>query len=414
MNRNRPSDPTAITLAYSGGLDTSVIVHWIKQRYKDARVLAFVANLGQGEELNGIKEKAAASGADEVVVVDARAEFVEEFCFRLLRVRAVYESGYLLGTALARPLIARLQIAAARRFGADAVAHGCTGKGNDQVRFETAYRTLAPDLKIVAPWKDPDFPLTSREAALKYAAANGIPVGNITAAKIYSRDSNLWNVTAEGGPLDDPALEPPDDVFASTTPVSRAPDQPDYVRVAFEGGRPVGLDGERLDPVTLLTRLNALAGRHGVGQQCLVENRLVGIKSRGAYETPGGTVLYEALRALEDICLERDTRRLKEQLAVKYGEMIYYGQWYHPLREALQAFVDECTRVIDGSARVKLFKGRAVTVGVESPRSLYDPELASFAMGAFDVTAARGFIDLFSLPAAVRGQRQRVAQGGAQ
>lgn len=401
--------PAKINLAYSGGLDTSVILPWLKERYPGVKIVAFVADLGQGEEeLAGIEEKARRSGADEVVVQDLSRVFAEEFCFPMLRAHAVYEEDYLLGTSIARPAIAEHQVRVAHETGCDAVAHGATGKGNDQVRFELTYKALDPDLMIIAPWKDPDFQLTSREAALEYAAAKGIPVQQ-SRTKIYSRDRNLWHISHEGADLEDPANEPQDGLWTISVPVSQAPAEPRYVELAFEQGTPVAVDGERLPGDRIIARLNAMGGQHAVGQVQLVENRLVGMKSRGAYETPGGTILYEAHKALEHLCLERDTYRYKQQVALKYGEMVYYGQWFHPLREALQAFVDHTQQVVTGTVRLKLFKGRVTTAGVTSPMGIYNPELASFTMGDFDVTAGRGFIDLLALP--MQTDRQRLRKG---
>jgi argininosuccinate synthase len=400
--------PKKIVLAYSGGLDTSVILPWLKERYPGVEVVAFVCDLGQGDDMKRVSEKAKASGADEVVVTDSRKDFLENYCFPMLRARAVYDGDYMLGTAVARPLIAREQVKVARKVKADAVAHGATGKGNDQVRFELSYMAVAPDLTIVAPWKDPQFQLNSREAAVEYAKAHKIPV-DATVKKIYSRDANIWHMSHEGGEIEDPAKEPADDCLVLTSPVSKAPDQAEYVTVEFDKGIPVGLNGKDLESVELVSCLNKLAGKHAVGQAVLVENRVVGLKSRGVYETPAGTVLYEAHKALEQICCERDLFHYKQLVSVKLAEMIYYGQWIHPLREALQAFVDHANRVVTGKVRVRLYKGRALAVGAESPLSLYDPELASFTMGDYDVTAARGFIDLFGLPMKLRGILQGVA-----
>ncbi|MFN3649484.1 MAG: argininosuccinate synthase [Armatimonadota bacterium] len=396
-----------IVLAYSGGLDTSVILPWLKERYPGVRLVAFAAELGQGDELKNIEEKARKSGADEVVVRDLRQEFAEEYCFPMLRAHAIYEEDYLLGTSIARPIIARHQVLVAHETGADAVAHGATSKGNDQVRFELTYMALDPRLEIVAPWKDPTFELTDRETAIDYAREKGVPVDQ-TKEKIYSRDRNLWHISHEGADLEDPANEPQDPLWVMSVPVSQAPDQPEYVEIRFERGNPVAVDGQALPGHELIARLNELGGRHAVGQTQLVENRLVGMKSRGAYETPGGTILYEAHKALEHLCLERDTYHYKQVVAQRYAELTYYGQWFHPLRDALQAFVDHTQQVVNGTVRVKLFKGRATTASVSSDSSLYDPQLASFAMSGYDVTAARGFIDLFGLPMKVnRLQRQR-------
>jgi argininosuccinate synthase len=402
--------PRKIVLAYSGGLDTSVILPWLKERYPGVQLVAFAAELGQGRELTGIERKAKRSGADEVIVRDLRREFAEQYCFPMLRAHATYESDYLLGTSIARPLIAKAQVDVAHETGADAVAHGATGKGNDQVRFELTCMALDPSLTIISPWKDPRFladGLHDRETAVDYARRHRIPIAQ-SREKIYSEDRNLWHISHEGGEIEDPSSEPLERVYTITRPVSETPDRPDYVEIEFTQGNPVAVNGTRYARAghELVAALNALGGRHGVGQVTLVENRLVGMKSRGVYETPGGTILYEAHRALEQLCLERDLSHFKHQVAIKYGELVYYGQWFHPLREALQAFVDAASAVVTGTARVKLFKGRATAVGATSPLSLYDPKLASFAMKDYDVTAARGFIDLFGLPMKVRGVRQ--------
>ncbi len=398
--------PRKIVLAYSGGLDTSVILPWLKQRYPGVKLVAFAAEIGQGDELAGIEAKARASGADEVVVRDLRLEFAEQYCLPMLRAHAVYENDYLLGTSIARPLIARHQVLVAHETGADAVGHGATGKGNDQVRFELTYQALDPNLAIISPWKDPVFELTSREAALEYAREHDIPVEQ-SAEKIYSRDRNLWHISHEGAEIEDPANEPRDDCLVMTRPVTEAPDKPAYVEVGFDAGSPVSVDGRPLEPHTLIEQLNAIGGEHAVGVTVLAENRLVGIKSRGVYETPGGSILYEAHKALQQLCLERETYHQAQQLALRYAELVYYGQWFHPLREALQSFFDHVNRVITGTARVKLYKGRALAVASQSPLSLYDTKLASFAMEGYDITAARGFIDLFGLPMKVRGLRQK-------
>ena len=407
--------PKKIVLAYSGGLDTSVILPWLKQRYPGVRLVAFAAELGQGSELKGIERKARKSGADEVVVRDLRREFAEEYCFPMLRAHASYESDYLLGTSIARPLIAKAQVDVAHETGADAVAHGATGKGNDQVRFELTCMALDPSLTIISPWKDPRFladGLNDRETAVDYAVRHRIPIAQ-TKDKLYSQDRNLWHISHEGGEIEDPSQEPLERVYTISRPVGAAPDRPEYVEIEFKGGNPVAVNGTRYTRAghELIAALNTIGGKHGVGQITIVENRLVGMKSRGVYETPGGTILYEAHRALEQLCLERDLSHFKQQVALKYGELVYYGQWFHPLREALQAFVDQASEVVTGRVRVKLFKGRATTAGATSPLSLYDTKLASFAMKDYDVTAARGFIDLFGLPMKVRGMKQGKGKG---
>ena len=392
-----------IVLAYSGGLDTSVILPWLKEKY-GCQLVAFAADVGQGAgELDGIEDKALASGADKCVVADLRREFAEQYCFKLLAAGAVYEQVYLLGTSIARPLIAKAQVQCARKEKADAVAHGATGKGNDQVRFELAYMALAPRLKIIAPWKDPDFELTSREAAIAYARARNIPVP-VTKKKIYSRDRNLWHISHEGADLENPANEPRDDLWVMSAPLSKAPARPSLVQVDFKSGVPVALDGVRLPGHELVARLNAIGGRHAVGQVDLVENRLVGIKIRGAYETPGGTILFEAHRALESITLDRDTAHYKQHVALKYAEMVYNGKWFCPLREALDAFVAATQKNVTGSVRVKCLKGRASVASVTSPKSLYSTDLASFTMGdEYTPSDAAGFIRLFGLQMRGRG-----------
>jgi len=399
MTKSR-SKAQKVVLAYSGGLDTSVILPWLKETY-GYEVIAFAAELGQGDELAGIKRKALASGAVKCVVKDLRKEFVDDYLWPMLKAGAVYEDKYLLGTSVARPLIAKHQVEVAHAEGAGAVAHGATGKGNDQVRFEVTYMALDPSLKIIAPWKDPNFTLTSREAAVDYAKKHEIPVEQ-TKKKIYSRDRNLWHISHEGADLEDPANEPKDDLFVISRPVSNTPDKPDYVTIGFFEGIPVKLNGQLTGGVKLIEALNELGGEHGVGQADLVENRLVGIKSRGVYETPGGTILIAAHSALESLTLDRETMHYKQQLALKYAELVYYGLWFTPLREALDAFVNVTQRNVTGEVRMKLFKGRCTPAGAKSPNSLYQTDLASFKMGAeYDPTDATGFIRLFGLPARV-------------
>jgi argininosuccinate synthase len=398
-----------IVLAYSGGLDTSVILPWLKETY-GYDVIAFAAELGQGDELAGIKKKALRSGAVKCIVKDLRKEFVEDYLWPLLKSGAVYEGGYLLGTSIARPLIAKHQVEIAHAEGATAVAHGATGKGNDQVRFELTYMALDPSLKIVAPWKDPKFKLTSREAAVDYAKKHRIPIEQ-TKKKIYSCDRNLWHLSHEGADLEDPANEPKDNLFVISRPVSKTPDKPDYVKIGFDRGVPVKFNGKKISGVKLIETLNGLGGKHGVGQLDIVENRLVGIKSRGVYETPGGTILVEAHKTLESLTLDRETVHYKQQLAIKYAEMVYYGQWFSPLRQALDAFVNVTQQNVTGEVKLKLFKGRCTPAGVKSPNSLYETDLASFKMGAeYDPTDATGFIRLFGLPmkvAAVAGKKKK-------
>ncbi len=410
MTDTAANHPKKIVLAYSGGLDTSVILPWLKGRYPGVKLVAFAAELGQGSELKGIEKKAKMSGADEVVVKDLRKEFAEEYCLPMLRAHATYEGDYLLGTSIARPLIAKHPVVVAHKTGADAVGHGATGKGNDQVRFELTYMALDPTLQIISPWKDPQFiadGLTDRETAIEYAQKHGIPIAQ-TKKKIYSQDRNLWHISHEGAEIEHPDQEPKEDVYAISVPVSKAPDKAQQIRVTFKKGVPVSVDGKKMPAHKLIEHLNEVGGKHAVGQVTLVENRLVGMKSRGVYETPGGTILYEAHKALEQLCLERELYHYKQQMACRYGELVYYGQWFHPLREAMQAMIDHASEVVTGEVTVKLYKGRAAAVGATSPKSLYDPSLASFAMKGYDITAARGFIDLFGLPMKVRGLKHKV------
>ena len=398
-----------VVLAYSGGLDTSVILPWLKETY-GYEVIAFAADLGQGDELAGIKRKALASGAVKCVVKDLRAEFVEDYLWPMLKSGAVYEKQYLLGTSVARPLIAKHQVEVAHAEGATAVAHGATGKGNDQVRFELTYMALDPSLKIISPWKDPKFTLTSREAAVDYAKKHKIPIEQ-TKKKIYSRDRNLWHISHEGGELEDPANEPKDDVYVISQPLSKTPNNPDYVKIGFNKGVANELNGKKISGVELIEQLNRLGGKHGIGQVDLVENRLVGIKSRGIYETPGGTILTTAHNVLESLTLDRETMHYKQQIALKYAELVYYGLWFSQLREALDAFVDITQRNVTGEVRMKLFKGRCSPAGAKSPYSLYEKDLASFRMGAeYDPTDATGFIRLFGLPMKVAAVVNRKGQ----
>ncbi len=388
-----------VVLAYSGGLDTSVILPWLKENY-GCEVICFCADVGQGDELSGIEEKALDSGAAKVVVRDLRDEFAEDFLFPMLRSGAVYEQQYLLGTAIARPLIAKWQVRVAHDEGADGVAHGCTGKGNDQVRFELAYKALDPTLTVIAPWREWD--IRSREDALTYAEKHGIPVA-ASQGSLYSRDRNLWHLSHEGGPLEDPARPPEKGMFLWTTEAEDAPASPGEVKIQFEDGVPVAVDDERLPPAALIERLNSIAARHGVGRADMVENRLVGVKSRGVYETPGGTLLYMAHRELESICLDRDTLHYKEQAALRYAELVYFGKWYTPLRQALQAFVDSTQQGVSGWVRLRLYKGSVTVLGRSSPNSLYREELATFGKDEiYDQAEARGFINLYGLQMKVR------------
>jgi argininosuccinate synthase len=402
------SKPKKIVLAYSGGLDTSVILRWLIETY-GSEVVAFTADLGQGEELIPIRDKALRTGAASVHIADLREEFVRDFVFPVLRAGAVYESGYLMGTSFARPLIARGQIAAARAAGADAVAHGATGKGNDQVRFELTYAALAPDLQVIAPWREWD--LRSRTDMMAYAERHGIPVP-ATRERPYSMDRNLFHISYEGGILEDPWREPPSKMFLLTTSPEEAPDVPLSIEVDFEGGTPVGVDGQRLGPVPLLERLNRLGAEHGVGRIDLVENRYVGMKSRGVYETPGGTILHVAHRALESLTLDREVLHLRDSLIPRYAEMIYYGYWYAPEREALQTFMDETQKDVTGTVRLKLYKGSVSVAGRRSPRSLYREDVVTFeADSVYRQKDAEGFIRLSGLRLRIRALRDR-APGG--
>ncbi len=387
-----------VVLAYSGGLDTSIIIPWLKENY-GCEVIAMAADVGQAEELDGLEEKALKTGASKLYIEDLREEFAAGFVFPTMMAGAVYEGRYLLGTSFARPLIARRQVEIARREGADAVSHGATGKGNDQVRFELTYKAFAPDLAIIAPWREWD--IKSREDALDYAAAHNVPVAQ-SLKKIYSRDRNLWHISHEGGLLEDPWNEPPEDVWMLTVSPEAAPDKPEYVVIGFEKGVPVSLDGASCGPVEIIEKLNVIAARNGVGRADIVENRLVGMKSRGVYETPGGTVLYEAHSALEMLTLDRATLHAKQELSVQYADLVYNGKWYAPLREALDAFVASTQRTVSGEVRVKLYKGNCRSVGVRSPFSLYREDFATFSRDeVYDQADAKGFINLFGLPETV-------------
>ncbi|WP_448541332.1 argininosuccinate synthase [Roseiflexus sp.] len=389
-----------VVLAYSGGLDTSIIVPWLKQHYGNPEVICYCANIGQDDELSGLEEKAIATGASKCYVEDLREEFVRDFLFPLLQSGAVYERAYLLGTSVARPLIARRQAEIALQEGADALAHGCTGKGNDQVRFELTYMAFAPHLKVIAPWRE--WNIRSREDALDYAAEHNVPV-TATLKSIYSRDRNIWHMSHEGGILEDPWNEPEEAMYTLTTAPEAAPDEPEYVVVGFEQGTPVSVNGKRLEPVELLLTLNDIGAKHGIGRVDLVENRLVGMKSHGVYETPGGTILRVAHQGLEQLTLDRDTLHYKDVIAHRYAELVYYGQWYTPLREALDAFVRVTQRNVTGEARLKLYKGNATLVGRRAAKSLYNPDIASFTMSdSYNQKDAEGFIKIFGLPVKVQ------------
>jgi argininosuccinate synthase len=389
-----------VVLAYSGGLDTSIIIPWIKENYGGAEIIAYCGDVGQGDDLEAVKRKALDTGASKCFVDDLREEFIRDYAFQALAAGAVYEDNYLLGTALARPLLAYRQVQVALREGADALAHGATGKGNDQVRFEVTYATFAPELKVIAPWREWD--IRSREDALKYAAAHGVPVDQ-SPRDIFSRDGNLWHLSHEGGNLEDTWDAPQKEMFKLTVDPEDAPDRPEIVTIGFEQGVPVMLEGQRLGPVELVESLNRIAGAHGVGRLDLVENRLVGIKSRGVYETPAGTVLYLAHREIERLVLDRNTLHFKQSVSVRYAQLIYDGLWFSTLRQALAAFVAYTEQEVTGEVRVRLYKGRAEAVGRRSSRSLYRQDLATFGEGmAYDHQDAEGFIRLFGLPERVR------------
>jgi argininosuccinate synthase len=393
-----------IALAYSGGLDTSIIVPWLKEHY-GARVICVAADIGQGEELEGVRAKAIASGADECYVEDLRQEFVEDFVWPTLRAGAVYGRKYLLGTSMGRPLIARRQVEIARQVGADALAHGCTGKGNDQVRFELTYAAFAPDLPIIAPWRE--WNIRSREDAIAYAEAHKIPVA-ATRDKIYSRDRNVWHISHEGGVLEQPAVAPPPDLFMLTTAPENAPDQPEEVTIGFHSGTPVSVNGVELDSVDLIVTLNKIGGRHGIGRIDLVEDRLVGMKSRGVYETPGGTLLYSAHSELEQLVLDRRTLAAKDLIAPRYADLVYEGRWWTTEREGYDAFVNVTQERVTGLVTLRLFKGTASVVGRESEYALYDERFVTFGEDdVYQQSDAAGFIRLYGLSARVRAIRDQ-------
>ena len=387
-------DIKKIVLAYSGGLDTSVILVWLKETYK-CPVIAYTADLGQGDEVKGIEKKALETGAEEVIIEDLREEFVKDFVWPALRANAVYESGYLLGTSLARPLIAMRQVETARRLGADAVSHGATGKGNDQVRFEMAYMALEPGLKIIAPWKIWDF--QGRNDLINYARSRNIPVP-VTKEKPYSSDRNLLHISFEGGILEDPWKEPKEDMFVMSISPEDAPDKASYIEIEFEKGNPVAVDGQLMSPARLLAYLNGLGGRNGIGRIDMVENRYVGMKSRGVYETPGGTILRTAHQAVESITMDREVMHIRDEIVPRYAEMIYNGYWFSPEREMLQSLIDEAQKNVTGLARLKLYKGNCVTVGRKSDHTLYDPDYATFeGEDVYNQKDANGFIRLNAL-----------------
>jgi argininosuccinate synthase len=393
--------PKKVVLAYSGGLDTSIIIPWLKEKYA-CEVVAMIGDVGQQEDLAAAKRKALATGASEAHIEDLREEFITGYIWPTLRAGAVYEHKYLLGTSFARPVIAKAQVKIARQTGADAVAHGCTGKGNDQVRFDVTVKALAPDLKIIAPWRE--WSISSREEAIAYAHTHKIPIEQ-TKANIYSRDRNIWHLSHEGGVLEDPNNAPDDAMWQWIVSPDRAPDKPGEVEIGFDAGTPVTVNGKQLGPVALINQLNEIAAAHGVGRVDLVENRLVGIKSRGCYETPGGTLLVSAHRELEALCLDRETAHYQQVLSLRYAEMVYYGLWFTPLRGSLDAFFTQAQKRVTGTIGLKLYKGNVTVTKRSSPFSLYRTDLASFTMGRYNPRDAEGFINLFALPVLVPEMR---------
>ncbi|MBQ8208970.1 MAG: argininosuccinate synthase [Clostridia bacterium] len=398
-------DIKKVVLAYSGGLDTSIIIPWLKENYNNCEVIAVSGDVGQGTELEGLEEKAIATGASKLYVLDLKKSFIEDYIWPTLKAGAVYEGEYLLGTSFARPIIAKEIVEIAKKEGADAICHGCTGKGNDQVRFELTIKAFAPDLAIIAPWRE--WSIKSREEEIEYAEAHNIPL-KINRETNYSKDKNLWHLSHEGLDLEDPANEPmylKEGFLEMGVAPEAAPDKPTYVTIHFEKGVPTAIDGKEMGAIELLETANKLGGENGIGLADLVENRLVGMKSRGVYETPGGTILYRAHQVLETICLDRDTQHYKELIAAKYAELVYYGQWFTPLREALAAFVDETQKTVTGDVKLKLYKGNMINAGVTSPYSLYSEEVATFDEdNVYDQKDSAGFINLFGLPIQVRAK----------
>lgn len=396
-----------VVLAYSGGLDTSVIIPWLKENYDNCEVIAVCADVGQGDELHGVREKALKSGASKAYIADLTQEFLESYVWPTLRAGAVYEGKYLLGTSFARPIIAKKLVEIAKQEGADAIAHGATGKGNDQVRFELTIKALAPRMTIIAPWREWDLGARSEEIA--YAKAHGIPVA--TENKTYSMDRNIWHLSHEGSDLEDPWNAPKNSMFLISKAPEDAPDKPEFVTISFDKGNPVAVNGEKLGAVELLTKLNEIGARNGVGIADICENRLVGMKSRGVYENPGGALLYYAHRELEYLCLDRATYHYKESAAIRYAELVYDGLWFSQLREALQAFVDKTQECVTGEVRLKLYKGNIISAGAKSPYSLYSQEFVTFERDAvYDQADATGFINLFGLPLKVRALMQEKAK----
>ena len=403
------ADIKKVVLAYSGGLDTSIIIPWLKENYDNCEVIAVSGNVGQGTELDGLEEKALATGASKLYIEDLTKEFIEEYVYPTLKADAVYENKYLLGTSFARPIIAKRIVEIALAEGADAICHGCTGKGNDQVRFELAIKRFAPQMKIIAPWRTWEF--KSREQEIEYAEQHNIPL-KINRETNYSKDKNLWHLSHEGLDLEDPWNEPQyDKILEMGVSPEKAPDEPTYITLSFEKGIPVALNGEKLDGPAMVAALNELGGKNGIGIADMVENRLVGMKSRGVYETPGGTILYHAHNKLEEICLDRDTYHYKQQVGIRYAELVYFGQWFTPLRESLAAFVDKTQETVTGDVRLKLYKGNIIDAGVKSPYSLYDEDIATFDEDeVYDQNDSAGFINLFGLPIKVQAMKEQAAK----
>ena len=400
----------SVVLAYSGGLDTSIIIPWLRENY-DCEVVAMVGDVGQGDDYDAVREKALRTGASKVFVEDLREEFITQYLWKAVQAGAIYEGKYLLGTSLARPVLAKRQVEVALACGADALAHGCTGKGNDQVRFELTYKALAPHLKVIAPWRE--WSIKSREDAIDYAKAHDVSVP-VTKKEPYSRDQNIWHLSHEGGPLETKLGEPPEDAWKLTCSPHQAPDREAEVAISFEAGAPISVDGKKLEPVALLEELNVLAGQNGVGRTDLVENRLVGIKSHGAYETPAGTLLQAAHHELEALCLDRETFHYKQHVALRYAELVYYGQWFTPLREALDSFVETTQRNVTGTVTLGLYKGNVRVLDRQSPFSLYDTSIAGFTMGAdYNQQDAEGFINILGLPIKLAAAKNSGAWGAA-
>ena len=396
----KKEDIKKVVLAYSGGLDTSVIIPWLKENYNNCEVIAVTADLGQGDELDPVHDKALKSGASTCYILDLKEEFIADYVWPVVKAGAVYEKKYLLGTSFARPLIAKRLVEIAEKEGADAVAHGATGKGNDQVRFELSVKALAPQLAIIAPWRE--WSIRSREDAIDFAEAHNIPIP-VTKEHDYSMDRNMWHLSHEGSDLEDPWNAPKDALFIVTNTPETAPDKAEYVELEFEQGVPVAVNGKKMSPATIVENLNEIGIRNGVGICDMVENRLVGMKSRGVYETPGGSIIYYAHNELENLCLDRATMSYKQMVGIKYSELVYDGMWFSPLREALAAFVDETQKTVTGTVRLKLYKGNIISAGAKSPYSLYSQEYVTFgADEVYNQADASGFINLFGLPLTVR------------